>query len=83
MLNLADELISATRTPQFSANVASLATDFEQRIAPYETAYFAAMSNGGCCRSSHHLSSGKLCFSSMNDIQRRHQHSFCCLLVVI
>ncbi|KAK9916545.1 hypothetical protein WJX75_003915 [Coccomyxa subellipsoidea] len=46
MLNLADELISATRTPQFSANVASLATDFEQRIAPYETAYFAAMSNG-------------------------------------
>ncbi|CAL8467166.1 g6702 [Coccomyxa elongata] len=45
-LSLADELISATRTPQFAANIAALATDFEKTIAPYETEYFAAMSNG-------------------------------------
>lgn len=45
-LGLADELISATRTLQFAANIAALATDFEKTISPYETEYFAAMSNG-------------------------------------
>ncbi len=45
-LDLANELISATKTPLFAANVASLSADFEERIAPYESAYFAAMSNG-------------------------------------
>lgn len=47
-LDLADELLSATRTPQFAANIAPLAGDFERTIAPYESAYFGAMSNGEC-----------------------------------
>ncbi len=54
-LGLADELIAATRTPQFTANIAALATDFEKTIAPYETEYFAAMSNGVRSPSLHHL----------------------------
>ncbi len=45
-LGLADELISATRTPQFAGNIAALTADFEKTIAPYENKYFAAMSNG-------------------------------------
>lgn len=45
-LQLADELLQATASSAFTSSVKTLAAGFNRTILPYETAYFAAMSNG-------------------------------------
>lgn len=45
-LQLADELLQATASPLFQANTRSLTAGFNRTVLAYETAYFAAMSNG-------------------------------------
>ena len=45
-LQLADELLQAAASPLFKANTRSLAAGFNNTVLAYETAYFAAMSNG-------------------------------------
>jgi len=45
-LQLADELLQATASSLFRANARSLVTGFNNTLLSYETAYFAAMSNG-------------------------------------
>ena len=45
-LQLADELLQATASSLFRANSRSLVAGFNNTILAYETAYFAAMSNG-------------------------------------
>jgi hypothetical protein len=45
-LQLADELLQATASSLFLNNTKSLVAGFNSTILPYETAYFAAMSQG-------------------------------------
>lgn len=43
---LADELIAATRSPQYAASAAGLQNTFNQTILPYETAYWNTTTQG-------------------------------------
>ena len=49
-LQLADELLQATASSLFQVNTRSLAAGFNRTVLAYETAYFAAMSNGAVSR---------------------------------
>ena len=43
---LSDELLAATRSPQFAANALLLQPSFNATILPYETEYFATTTAG-------------------------------------
>lgn len=44
--DLADELLAATKSPQFAANALQLQASFNSTILPYETEYWATTAAG-------------------------------------
>jgi hypothetical protein len=44
--DLADELLAATKSPQFAANALQLQASFNSAILPYETEYWATTAAG-------------------------------------